>query len=75
MINGHVQNHGISQYHEFPRFCRVDRRKGPDPELIMTQNVFPDISVQSILYQLPYGAKNDFGPMLSILFWKIILAR
>ena len=29
---------------------------GPDTGAILTQNVIPVISVQPILYQLPYGA-------------------
>ena len=44
------------QYHEFPRFGHFVKRNGPDTGAIMTQNVIPVISVQPILYQLPYGA-------------------
>ena len=51
-FNDNVPNHG------FPRFGRFVKRNGPDTEAVMTQNVIPVISVQSILYQLPYGAKK-----------------
>ena len=61
MINGDVQNHGNVQCHEFPRFLHFVRRNGPDTAAILTQNVIPVISVQPILYQLPYGAKTKSG--------------
>jgi hypothetical protein len=39
---------------------------GPDTGAILTQNVIPVISVQPILYQLPYGAtKKEIGPAFS----------
>ena len=44
------------QSHELPRFFRFVRRNGPDTGAILTQNVIPVISVQLILYQLPYEA-------------------
>ena len=56
MINGNVPNHGIVPNHDFPRFCRFVTRNGPDTGAILVQNVIPVISVQPILYQLPYGA-------------------
>ncbi len=59
MINGNVQNHGNVQYHEFPRFGHFVKRNGPDTGAILTQNVIPVISVQPILYQLPYGATKE----------------
>ena len=65
MINGNVQNHGIVPNHDFPRFGRFIRRNGPDTAAILTQNVIPVISLQPILYQLPYGAFFLFGPVFS----------
>ena len=46
------------QNHEFSRVGRFVKRNGPDTGAILTQNVIPVISVQSILHQLPYGAKK-----------------
>ena len=64
MINGDVQNHGIVPNHDFPRFCRFVGRNGLDTGAILTQNVIPVISVQPILYQLPYGGffRGTFFP-------------
>ena len=70
MINGNVQNHGIVPIHDFPRLSRFVRRNGPDTEAILTQNVIPVISVQSILYQLPYGAKQKCRTVFSRFFAK-----
>ena len=44
MINGHVQNHGIVQYHDFPRILHFVRRNGWDP---INSN------------GMPFGAKED----------------
>ena len=56
--------------HEFPRFdCFVRRRNGPDSGAIMTENVFPVISVQSILCQLPFGTIIVLGPVFTIIIW------
>ena len=38
MINGNVQNHGIVPNHDFPGFCRLVRRNGPDTGAIMTRD-------------------------------------
>ena len=65
MINGNVRDHGIVPNHDFPRFGRFARRNGPDTGAILTQNVIPVISVQPILYQLPYGAKQKCVPVFS----------
>ena len=58
MITGNVQNHGIVPNHDFPRFSHFVKWNGPDTGAIVTQDVIPVISVQLILYQLPYGAKK-----------------
>ena len=63
-FNENVENH------EFPRFGRFVRRNDPDPGAIMTQNVFLVISVQQILYQLPYGAKQKWDFFFAIYFYK-----
>ena len=59
MINGDDQNHGNVQYHEFPRFWYFVRRNAWDTGAIFIKNVIPVILAQPILYQLPYGAKNQ----------------
>ena len=65
MINGNAQNHGIVPNHDFPRFGCFVKENGPDTVAILTQNVIPVISVQPILYQLPYGAFCFFGSFFS----------
>ena len=67
-FNENVENHA------FPRFGHFVRRNGPDPGATKMQNVFPVISVQSFLYQLPYGAFCFSGTGFPNLFSKIILA-
>ena len=52
------------QYHELPRFSRFVGQNGPDTGAILRQNVIPVISVQPILYQLPYGAKKKIGGVI-----------
>ncbi len=49
------ENHGNVENHAFPRFGNFVKVNGQDPGAIMTQNVFPVISVQPLLYQLPFG--------------------
>ena len=66
MINGNVQNHGIVPNHDFPKFSHFVERNGPDTGAILTQNVIPVISVQPILYQLPYGAKKKSEGFLMV---------
>ncbi len=50
------ENHENVENHEFPRFGNFVRPNGPDTGSTKLRNVFPVISVQSILSQLPYGA-------------------
>ena len=49
------------EIHEFPRFCNFVRPSGPDMGSTKLRNVFPVISVLSILSQLSYGAKKEAG--------------
>ena len=49
------ENHGNVENQEFPRFCHVVKRNGPDTGSTMLRNVFSVISVYSNLSQLPYG--------------------
>ena len=50
------ENHENVENHDFPRFCRFVRRNSSDPGFIKLRTIFPVISVQPILSQLPRGA-------------------
>ena len=77
MINGphwaHFESHENVKNHEFQDLAvlsdQMAHTRGP-PKM---RNVFPVISVQSILSQLPYGAFSFRGPVFPF-FSKIILA-
>jgi hypothetical protein len=69
-------NHENNENHVLPRFGNFVQQNGPDQGAIKLLTIFPLISVQSILYQLPYGA--FFGGVrggLSNIFQKNILGR